>query len=522
VDGTDTARLMRAFMDVPALIAVLRGPGYVYEFANHAYRRAVRVPEPIVGKPFGLASAGAGLKGFVGRLDEVRATGEPQRLPEVRVTNPGDAEKFYDVMLEPIRDDGGAVDRILIQSTDITDQVLARRRLEESQRQLIQVQKLESLGVLAGGIAHDFNNLLTAIVGGASTALLALPNGSAAAQAIQCVLVGARSATELTRQLLAYAGKGHVEVKAIDLSAQVRELAALLETTVPKKVQLRLQLTTDLPAIEADIAQVQQVLMNLVVNGAEAIGDQRGTVVVTTGVQVVDADSAATLCPPAELPSAEYVFLEVSDTGVGMDEATLERIFDPFYTTKFTGRGLGLAAVLGIVRAHKGALKVSSRPGFGTTFRVFFPVSDRAPTSGGADLVDTFRGTGTILVVDDDPGVRRALQMLLEHFGFEVVEASDGRKGIHEFAARGGDFAAVILDMTMPDMGGEETFLELRRLRGEVPVILASGYSEAEATRRFTTGGLAGFLPKPFTAAELAAKLRATIEPGASLRRSSQ
>jgi CheY-like chemotaxis protein len=337
-------------------------------------------------------------------------------------------------------------------------------------------------------------------------------------QPIDCVLLGARRASELTRQLLAYAGKGPFEVKAIDLSAHVRELATLLETTIPKKVQLRLEVAKGLPAVEADVAQMQQIVMNLVVNAAEAIGDERGTVLVTTGVQEIDAPYAATLYTPTDLPGGTYVFLEVHDTGVGMDDATLGRIFDPFFTTKFTGRGLGLAAVLGIVRAHKGALKVYSQPGKGTTFRIFFPASERAVAQGRGESVDAFRGTGSILVIDDDPGVRSALRMLLDHYGFEVVEAPDGRSGLQAFAAHAGDFVVVILDMTMPDLGGEETFRELRAIREDVPVILASGYNEVEATRRFAAKGLAGFLSKPFTAAELVSKLRAAVDTRGSGR----
>jgi len=391
-----------------------------------------------------------------------------------------------------------------------------RQNLEERERlhaQLLQVQKLESLGVLAGGIAHDFNNLLTAILGSASAAILTLPNESPARPDLDNVVLASRRAANLTRQLLAYSGKGHFEVRPIDLSVHVRELASLLETTISKKVQLRLELTRDLPAVSADIAQVQQIVMNLVINGAEAIGDQRGTVLVTTGLQAIDEFYVQSLFSGEGIEPGSYVYLEVHDTGCGMDEATKMRIFDPFFTTKFTGRGLGLAAVMGIVRGHKGAIKVYSSPGKGTTFKVFFPASDAAAV-GPAPEVMSFRGEGLALVIDDDQGVREAASRLLEYFGFRVLQAVDGRHGSDVFREHASEIVVVLLDMTMPEMNGEETFRELRRMRPEVPVILSSGYNEIEATRRFTAKGLAGFLQKPFTPKELTQKLALALKPG--------
>ncbi|MEO8904925.1 MAG: response regulator, partial [Polyangiaceae bacterium] len=396
---------------------------------------------------------------------------------------------------------------------DLSERKRSQEERERFNAQLLQVQKLESLGVLAGGIAHDFNNLLTAILGSASVALLSLPNESPARPDLDNVILASRRAAHLTRQLLAYSGKGHFEVRPIDLSVHVRELASLLETTISKKVQLRLELTPDLPAVSADIAQVQQIVMNLVINGAEAIGDQRGTVLVTTGVQGIDEFYVHSLFSSEGIEPGTYVYLEVHDTGCGMDEATKMRIFDPFFTTKFTGRGLGLAAVLGIVRGHKGAMKVYSSPGKGTTFKVFFPASN-ATVVGPAPEVMSFRGEGLALVVDDDQGVREAASRLLEYFGFSVLQAVNGRDGAEQFSKHASDVVVVILDMTMPEMNGEETFREIRRMRADVPVILTSGYNEIEATRRFTAKGLAGFLQKPFTPKELTQKLSLALKPG--------
>jgi PAS domain S-box-containing protein len=416
-------------------------------------------------------------------------------------------ERVFETLHSPLRDEAGAVVGMLGVSIDVTDRRRHEAEQEKLRAQLLQVQKLESLGLLAGGIAHDFNNVLTVILGGASTALLTLPVENPARKDIENVVAAAQRASTLTRQMLAYSGKAHVEIRPMDLSLHVREITSLLETTVPKKVQLRLELQSDLPAIEADVAQLQQVIMNLVINGAEAIGDQQGTVLVSTGVQEVDALYASSLFAAEGLAPGQYVFLEVHDTGHGMHEDTKEKIFDPFFTTKFSGRGLGLAAVLGIVRSHRGAIKVYSSPGRGTTFKIFFPCASRPAVYEPRASSPTYRGHGLVLVIDDDAGVRSTMRRILTFFGFSVIDAEDGQQGAEVFAANAASVVLVLLDMTMPKMNGEETFRAIRNVRSDVPVILTSGYNEIEATRRVTSKGLAGFLEKPFTPRDLAAKL---------------
>ena len=397
-------------------------------------------------------------------------------------------------------------------ATNVTARKQAEETRERMQSHLLQVQKLESLGVLAGGIAHDFNNLLTGILGNASMSLMSLPKDSKARQPIEDIVSIARRAADLTRQMLAYSGKGRFEVHPLDVSEHVREIAQLLESTLPKKVQLRLELGRELPAVEADVAQIQQVVMNLVINGAEAIGDARGAVLVTTGVKDVDAALAGELFPPEPIEPGRYVFIEVRDDGCGMDEATKDKIFDPFFTTKFAGRGLGLAAVLGIVRGHKGALRIATKPGEGTAFEVFFPASSRQTrVPARRKPSGEFRGEGLVLVVDDERQLRASAARILEHFGFRTIEAANGREAVDIFRARGDEVVAVLLDLTMPEMSGEESFRELRRLRPDVRVVLSSGYSEHEATRRFSAKGLVGFLQKPYTADELAEKMRAAL-----------
>ncbi len=256
--------------------------------------------------------------------------------------------------------------------------------------------------------------------------------------------------------------------------------------------------------------------MNLILNGAEAIGDDRGMVYVTTSEEEVDAERAALLSVAGDMQPGRYVSLEVRDTGCGMDDATAARIFDPFFTTKLTGRGLGLAAVHGIVRAHKGGIEVRSAPGKGTTFRVLFTATARAIEPRAVAVDESPRGNGVALVIDDDDGVRRVLRHMLEFFGYTVIEAANGRRGIDVFGEHAAEVKFVILDMTMPDVSGEETFRALMGVRADVRVILSSGYDEAEASRRFGTEGLAAFLPKPFTPDDLSRCIRAALEGAAT------
>ncbi|HWQ56593.1 MAG TPA: PAS domain-containing protein [Bryobacteraceae bacterium] len=392
-------------------------------------------------------------------------------------------------------------------STDIT----ARKRLNEQFRES---QKLESLGVLAGGVAHDFNNLLTSIMGNASIALETTSPGAAAHPVIREVLQASERAAHLTRQMLAYAGKARFSVERLNLSETVRDLASLVRTSVPRNVELRLELAGGLPAVEADPGQMQQIVMNLVINGAEAVGEgQAGTVLVTTGSLYLEADAIRNEFPGEALSPGAYVFLQVHDTGAGMDEATRARIYDPFFTTKFAGRGLGLSAVQGIVREHRGSIRLSSSPGVGTTFRVLFPaVSAGQPTAAQAETRPDRSGSGTVLVVDDDDMVRRTARIMLEREGYTVITAGNGVEALEVFRRDGNRIRLVLLDLTMPVMGGEEALRQLRLLRPDVRVLLSSGYNELEVVRRFSQKGVAGFIQKPYTTARLAAKVKAALE----------
>ncbi len=402
---------------------------------------------------------------------------------------------------------------VLSASRDISERKRAedeRRRLDEQMRE---AQKLESLGVLAGGIAHDFNNMLMAIMGNADLALKDISNVSPARPMLEEIERTAHRAAELCRQMLAYSGRGHFVIAKIALSELVREMGYMLQVSIPKKVVLRYNLTDDLPAIEADATQLRQVVMNLILNAAEAIGERSGVVSITTGLMECDRAYLKTSRLGEDLPEGFYVFLEVTDTGCGMDSATIHRIFEPFFTTKFTGRGLGLAAALGIVRGHKGAVRVYSETGKGTSFKVLFPASeseaDALPAVPG--LVKTWRSDGTILVVDDEETIRALCHRMLERLGFSVVTAADGREALAIFQRNPGLFRCVFLDLTMPHMDGEETFRELRRIAPKVRVVISSGYDEQEVVSRFSGKGLAGFIQKPYRTDTLVEILQAVL-----------
>jgi two-component system, cell cycle sensor histidine kinase and response regulator CckA len=392
-----------------------------------------------------------------------------------------------------------------------------RRRAEDERlkflSQIQQTQKLESLGVLAGGIAHDFNNLLMAVLGHADLALDALPAASEARDDLAEIRRAAQRATELCKQMLAYSGKGRFVIQPVEIQKVVEEMLHMLRVSISKNAILKLNFAPNLPPVDADASQLRQVIMNLVVNASEAISDRSGVITLSTGAMDCDRQYLSEAWLDEQLPEGMYVFIEVADTGAGMDLETRSRIFDPFFTTKFTGRGLGLAAVLGIVRGHRGAIKVYSELGKGTTFKVLFPVSHRAEVrEEGSAVRGIYEGKGTVLLVDDDESVRAVGRKMLERIGFTVVTASDGAEAIARFRERADDIICAIVDLTMPHVDGAETFRELRRMRPGVRVILSSGYNEQDVTQRFVGKGLAGFIQKPYQLSTLVAVLQEVLE----------
>jgi PAS domain S-box-containing protein len=395
---------------------------------------------------------------------------------------------------------------------------IERKRGEEErgrlQAQILHAQKLESLGVLAGGIAHDFNNLLTGILGNADLGLMGVQPGSPTHSCLRAIKTTSERAADLSRQMLAYSGKGSFIIGPIDLNDVVREMGHLLEVSVSKKAVLRYQLASDLPPIVADATQVRQVIMNLITNASDAIGESEGVISISTGVVPCTRADLATSYLDDRLPEGQYVFLTVEDTGTGMDAQTLQRIFDPFFTTKFTGRGLGLAAALGIVRGHKGAVQVESEVGRGTRFRILLPVAGepaRVGEKAEAHASDA-RQTGTVLLVDDEAAIRDIGARMLEQAGLTVVTAADGLEAVEFLRQHPHEVSCVLLDLSMPHMGGEETFRELRLVRGDIPVVLSSGYSEQEVVSRFAGQGIAGFVQKPYLVAQLVAEVGAAMK----------
>jgi PAS domain S-box-containing protein len=405
---------------------------------------------------------------------------------------------------------------------ELCEKIAESKQAEEEklalERQVRHAQKLESLGVLAGGIAHDFNNILMAILGNADLALDELSPMSPARGSIREIEKAAKRAAELVKQMLAYSGKGRFVVEPIDVGGLIEEISHLLEVSISKKSVLKHNLAENLPTFDGDVTQIRQVIMNLITNASEAIGDKSGVIALSTGA--MDCDRAylddinevvrASLDEP--LPEGVYTYIEVADTGCGMDAQTIEKVFDPFFTTKFTGRGLGMSAVLGIVRGHRGALKIYSEVGKGTTFKILFPANE-LPDNGFAvrrkDQAEgkDWRGSGTVLIADDEETVCTVVKKMLELMGFSVLTVPDGREALKVFREHANEIVCVLLDLTMPHMDGEEAFRVMRRLHPGVTVILCSGYNEHDATQRFAGKGLAGFIQKPYNMAALRKKL---------------
>ncbi len=393
-----------------------------------------------------------------------------------------------------IKQNKKVVELILI-STDITEQ-------KQTQAAMYQAQKLESLGVMAGGVAHDFNNLLTAMLMQLSSATTKFPSDHPVNSHIQRTIKAAERATELTRQMLNYTGRSQAETKPLDVNDLITDNIHLFSAGIPKNVLLEPRLQSSIPLIVGDRGQIQQLIMNLILNGADAIGQKNGTITVVTEVQdVVATDTQYWKWSGIPLAIGRYVRLEVSDTGCGMDEKTLAKIFDPFFTTKFTGRGLGLASVLGIVRSHKAGLHVSSVVGQGTTFTILFPTIAEIvyPVQ---EMMATRPVTITnemVLVIDDEDMVRETMADILSETGLQVLQAGDGPTGIELFRQHADELKLVLLDLSMPGMSGEMIFHELQAIDPRIPVLLISGYSEHEIMDRFVNKGLAGFIQKPYT-----------------------
>jgi signal transduction histidine kinase/CheY-like chemotaxis protein len=433
--------------------------------------------------------------GFAANDRRVLAASGPVEFEEIAPHD--DGEHTYISIKFPLRDAAGEIYGVCGISTDITE----RKRLEEKLRE---TAKLESLGVLAGGIAHDFNNLLTGILGGACLLRETIVPPSPNASLVETIIQASERAAQLTTQMLTYAGRAPRLIQPVNLSSEVRTIAPLVSAAIPKNVTLEITAPENLPLIAADPGQLQQVIMNLIINAAEATQPAGGVVEVTASLREFAAQ-----------PVREHVSLAVRDNGCGMDEVTRAKIFDPFFTTKFAGRGLGLAAVQGIVRAHNGTIRVESSPGRGSTFTAFFPVTRIAAVPSGTAAPARAKGTGLILVVDDEPVVCRTAKAALELYGYSVLVAKNGHEAVAAVERCADPIRLIILDMTMPVLSGEEALKVIRVLRPALPVIASSGYAESEARSKFGRD-INGFLQKPYTARALIQKVHAALESQAA------
>lgn len=410
-------------------------------------------------------------------------------------------------------DEHGEVAGVTMLGEDITDRVA----FEEAQRQS---QKLESLGVLAGGIAHDFNNLLTTIIGHNDLAIKKISADQVVKPHLENVGRTARRLADLTSQMLAYSGRGRFEVREVNINELVTEMADLLRISIPKRVEIRYDLHPRLPLIKADATQIEQVLLNVVTNAAEAIQNRPGWISLRTTLRQLTPEDVEAPWSGQKLRPGTYIELIVEDNGCGMNAETQQRIFDPFFTTKFTGRGLGLAVLQGIMRGHDGAVTVDSQLGVGTTFHVLFPSVPggelRRMMPSANRLVFDFKrdqtahsqtGEGTVLIVDDEESVRQLAADIVATAGFKVLTACNGEAGVELYRKHEAEISAVVLDLTMPGIGGEEAYNQMRAIDPEARILLTSGYSNSEIETRFQDKKLAGFVQKPFLPAELLEKI---------------
>ncbi|MDQ6972038.1 MAG: PAS domain S-box protein [Mariprofundaceae bacterium] len=410
---------------------------------------------------------------------------------EITVVRPDGTERSVERRISPVMAQGKTLYHVSV-DRDITEELIQKEKMEHTQR-------LESLGVLAGGIAHDFNNILTAISGNSTLAARKFGDNQDAVKYLLRIDDSSQRAAELCRQMLAYSGKGRFVIRPVNLSLMLRDITKLLGVSIAKQAELHFDLDAHLPSVQGDATQLQQVIMNLVINASDAIGERPGRIEMRTGMMQAGVKDFQQTHTGELLPTGAYVFLEVRDSGCGMNEETRKKLFDPFYTTKFTGRGLGMSAVLGIVRGHQGAILVESEEGKGTCFRVLLPPSGSDAGEGAAEENEDVQWcpTGTVLVVDDEEIVRETASAMLEDMGFKTLQAVDGEDALEVFAQCSGEIDLILLDMTMPKLDGKACFIRLRAMDPDVRVVLSSGYSEQDVTNAFAENDLAGFVAKP-------------------------
>jgi len=448
------------------------------------------------------------------RIDKMRSSGRPAPIIEETLVRKTGDPLMVRLQSSPVIYDDEAAFIVSAEAVNTTDNTADRHkvRLEQSQR-------LESLGVLAGGIAHDFNNLLAAISGNAELAKTKLESDAAANSHIDNIVDACDHAAELCKQMLAYAGKGSYALEVLNINDMVKSMGKLIRASVSSQIALKIKLDQSVPGLEGDMAQIQQLILNFIVNSADAIGSGSGEIKVSTGVRLLDRPSLDHLYNGSSLKTGQYIVIEVKDNGNGMSHETLAKIFDPFFTTKDTGSGLGLSAVLGIVRGHHGAIQVHSTIGEGTAFRVFLPSTELAFKEKMVSTVEVeaWQGDGKVLIVDDDMRVRNVASAFIESLHFDVMTANDGKEGLAVFNKHHNKLTAVLLDMTMPVLGGVDAMAGMRDIDRNVPIILVSGYSEIEAGALIAGDRPDAFLQKPFKAKSLKTILYEVMHPETAL-----
>ena len=489
-----------------------QGEGFAATDESEVFIYANPVAETIFGVPPG-GLAGRSLLDFLGEAEAALVAHQTglrkaggRSTYDIQIRRPSGEPRTIQVTATPRAAPDGGYGGTIGVFRDITD----TRAMEEALRQ---TQKLESLGLLAGGIAHDFNNLLTAVMGNLNLAQSLVPEGAPAAPFLEKVERTVLRAADLTRQMLAYSGRGQFQVAPLDLNQVVRDIVHLMKVSIPKTASLRFHLSKGLPPIEADAAQIQQVIMNLVVNAAEALEDREGMIIVGTRVLELETAAPPLFLPAKDLQPGRHVVLDVSDTGCGMGPEVQARIFDPFFTTKPSGRGLGLSAMLGILRGHGAGIRIRSSPGRGSTFELFFPAcAGELPPPAPWDPAPETAMSGCVLLVDDEEVLREATGAALEAMGFEVLTAVDGAQALERFEAEAGRIRLVLMDLTMPRMDGRRAFRAMHASHPEIPVLLSSGYDRNLSTEGVLDSGLAGFLQKPYRIPELRRAVALALE----------
>lgn len=418
----------------------------------------------------------------------------------------------FDITVSPLIDEDGQVTSFVHIMRDITERKAVQEEKLALERQFQQTQKLESLGVLAGGIAHDFNNILAVILCNCSLLKQQPQMGN---ELIPEIAIAAERAADLCRRMLIYAGKAQFIPTRIKMAELVSEMCKMLRATISQKISLHSDLAEELPVITGDASQLRQIVMNLIINAAEAIGEEQGEIKVALRQTEIGAQGGDVDFFSVAIPAGSYLCLEITDNGCGMDLEIQRRIFEPFYTTKFTGRGLGMSAVLGIITTHNGMFQLHSQPGQGTAFKIYLPVQN-SPSTGQSQAegsIPAWRGSGTILLAEDENQLREIAKALIEHLGFAVIEAANGQAALQLYREHAAAIDLVVTDIDMPIMNGYELFNALKRIDRALPIILSSGFGDLCVTEQITEGEVSGYLSKPYSFDQLRNVLKSLSPP---------